>query len=191
MKIQRLDIQFRVLIMDFLHNLADDKPPIGWIPVSNDSHFYPASHMGISNFGANKRRMQAMTAVSGRRSRLATIHCHKSLPVAHIEKEPWTKVTRFECSREGEKMDQFYIYPIEAETDNNIPDRYEIYVNGDYIGTKLNGLNPNLFEDIDHFLYEQGFREYDVAIDGDLFKINTLNDNPELKEVLHIYLQSR
>ncbi len=70
-------------------------------------------------------------------------------------------------------------------------DRYEIYVNGDFVGFKpLLTQNASL-EDVDSFLHEQGFKAFDAEATGDHYNIQTEAEDDKLKQALHVYLQTR
>lgn len=71
-----------------------------------------------------------------------------------------------------------------------IDDCYEVYVNNDFIGQKkLYNQNEDIF-DLEEFLQEQGISGFETKLDGDHFVIVDASDQPNLKEVLHLYLQS-
>ncbi|CAG9620072.1 hypothetical protein [Sutcliffiella rhizosphaerae] len=70
-------------------------------------------------------------------------------------------------------------------------DRYEIYVNGDFVGQKYL-LSPR--EDVTsvyEFLHTHGYYDFLSNIDGDHFHIETTKKERELKHALQIYLNSR
>ncbi|MFC7391923.1 hypothetical protein [Scopulibacillus cellulosilyticus] len=70
-------------------------------------------------------------------------------------------------------------------------DRYDVYVNGDYVGMKKLFSGNETIDDINDFLTENGFSSYQAVCDGDYYRIYT-NQYPEaLKEILSFHLQSR
>lgn len=69
-------------------------------------------------------------------------------------------------------------------------DRYEIYVNDDFVGYKtLLNRNDDL-QDVDDFLHQQGVQNFKTLQDGDHYKIETL-DAKRARDVLSVYCQNR
>ena len=69
-------------------------------------------------------------------------------------------------------------------------DRYEIYVNDDFIGYKsLHNVSDQL-SDVDDFLKSQGIEGFHSQLEGDHYYIN--GENAErIKDVLSVYCQNR
>lgn len=70
-------------------------------------------------------------------------------------------------------------------------DRYDVYVNGDFVGQKTL-LSPR--EDVtsvNEFLHTQGYNDFITHLDGDHYNIQTTKRENELKQALQIYLFSR
>lgn len=71
-------------------------------------------------------------------------------------------------------------------------DRYEVYVNQDFIGQKkIYSPIENIF-DLEDFLREQGISDFQFQLDGNHFYITEITPLQEAyaKEMLHIYLQN-
>lgn len=75
----------------------------------------------------------------------------------------------------------------------NKQDRYDIYVNKDYVGQKMMFAQNEEIYDVEDFLKEQGVNDFQTELDGDHFHFQTDNDaeSQAMKEVLGVYLQSR
>ncbi|HLO12405.1 MAG TPA: hypothetical protein VK190_09245 [Pseudoneobacillus sp.] len=69
-------------------------------------------------------------------------------------------------------------------------DRYEIYVNNDFVGYKALHNVTDTLEDIDDFLKSQGINEFQSKLDGDHYHING-NENGKIKDILNVYCQNR
>lgn len=71
-------------------------------------------------------------------------------------------------------------------------DRYDVYVNGEFVGHKTLLTQSESINDVNDFLQAQGFRQVDGKLDGDHYDIHVEGeDSSHVKEALHIYLQSR
>jgi hypothetical protein len=69
-------------------------------------------------------------------------------------------------------------------------DRYEIYVNNDFVGYKtLYNATDNL-SDVDDFVRNQGIQHFRSQLEGDHYYIET-EDQVRAKDVLHVYCQNR
>jgi capsule polysaccharide export protein KpsE/RkpR len=80
----------------------------------------------------------------------------------------------------------------DSETKMN-HDRYDIYVNKDYVGQKtVLGQNEDIF-DLEDFLKEQGISGFQSELEGDHFHLTSPDDSSatNMKDVLNVYLQSR
>lgn len=81
------------------------------------------------------------------------------------------------------------LYPSEENEVKLNHDRYEVYVNGDFLGYKmLFGYNEDV-QDIDDFIKEQGIHHFHAKVDGDHYLIESEEDE-ELKGILSVYLES-
>jgi hypothetical protein len=69
-------------------------------------------------------------------------------------------------------------------------DRYEIYVNNDFIGYKslLNASDD--LSDVDDFLKSQGINEFQSQLNGDHYHISA-SETERIKDVLNVYCQNR
>jgi hypothetical protein len=69
-------------------------------------------------------------------------------------------------------------------------DRYEIYVNNDFIGHKslLNASDD--LSDVDDFLKSQGIHDFQSQLDGDHYHISA-SEAERIKAVLNVYCQNR
>ncbi|WP_442599584.1 hypothetical protein [Neobacillus sp. D3-1R] len=69
-------------------------------------------------------------------------------------------------------------------------DRYEIYVNEDFVGYKSLHNVSDQISDVDDFIKSQGIVEFKGQLEGDHYYIN--GENPErLKDILSIYCRNR
>lgn len=69
-------------------------------------------------------------------------------------------------------------------------DRYEIYVNDDFVGYKsLHNVSDQL-SDVDDFLKSQGIQGFQSLLEGDHYYISGENTE-RLKDVLSVYCQNR
>ncbi|MFC5465726.1 hypothetical protein [Lederbergia graminis] len=71
-------------------------------------------------------------------------------------------------------------------------DRYQLYVNGDYIGDKtLKNMSDNL-SDVDSFLKNKGFRQFKSQLEGDHYNIEASTDEAEgISDALFVYVNNR
>ncbi|QFT90992.1 hypothetical protein FIU87_20290 [Bacillus sp. THAF10] len=70
-------------------------------------------------------------------------------------------------------------------------DRYEVYVNGDFVGQKNLLSHKEDVTSVNEFLEAQGYHNYLSNINGDHYYIQTEKREHELKQALQIYLNSR
>ncbi|WP_027408077.1 hypothetical protein [Anoxybacteroides tepidamans] len=74
----------------------------------------------------------------------------------------------------------------------NTHERYEVYVNGDFVGYKILSKQNEELVDLEDFLHKQGFSEAKAHIDKSHYEIKTDKDSAErIKKVLEMYLQQR
>jgi hypothetical protein len=69
-------------------------------------------------------------------------------------------------------------------------DRYEIYVNNDFIGYKSLMNTSDDLSDVDDFLKSQGIKEFQSQLDGDHYHISA-SETERIKDVLSVYCQNR
>jgi hypothetical protein len=69
-------------------------------------------------------------------------------------------------------------------------DRYEIYVNGDFVGYKTLFNVSDYLSDVDNFIKSQGNIEFKSQLDGDHYNIQT-EESERIKEILDVYCQNR
>jgi transcriptional regulator of NAD metabolism len=70
-------------------------------------------------------------------------------------------------------------------------DRYEVYVNGDFVGQKCLLSTREDVTSVNEFLHAQGYNDFLSNIDGDHYHIQTTKKERELKQALQIYLHTR
>lgn len=70
-------------------------------------------------------------------------------------------------------------------------DRYDVYVNEDYIGQKFLLTAQESVQDIDDFLKNEGINHFDSYVDGDHYYIKAGEAKQRVEEVLKVYLQNR
>jgi hypothetical protein len=69
-------------------------------------------------------------------------------------------------------------------------DRYEIYVNNDFIGYKSLMNTSDELSDVDDFLKSQGINEFQSQLNGDHYYISG-SEAERIKDVLNVYCQNR
>ncbi|ESU30904.1 hypothetical protein G3A_19770 [Bacillus sp. 17376] len=70
-------------------------------------------------------------------------------------------------------------------------DKYDVFVNDDFVGQKsLKDQGENL-SDIDDFLRQQGISDFTASLDGDHYKIKTDGSNAEIAGALNVYFNNR
>ncbi|OAS82977.1 MULTISPECIES: hypothetical protein [Metabacillus] len=70
-------------------------------------------------------------------------------------------------------------------------DRYDVYVNQDYIGQKYLLSAQESVQDIDDFLRNEGYSNFQSYLDGDHYYIKAVNNEHDVANVLKVYLQNR
>ncbi|TCP20956.1 hypothetical protein EV207_1476 [Scopulibacillus darangshiensis] len=95
-------------------------------------------------------------------------------------------------------MDNNPFYPFHYDHDEQDesgwekgPERYDVYVNNDFVGIKPLFAQNDRIQDLSDFINEQGISAFQASIDEGNYLIHTDEQFDQLKEVLTIYLQSR
>lgn len=71
-------------------------------------------------------------------------------------------------------------------------DRYEVYVNNDFLGYKSLKAQNEEITGIDSFLYNQGITSFTSALDGNHYNIQANGaDATNIKNALNVYFQNR
>lgn len=69
-------------------------------------------------------------------------------------------------------------------------DRYEVYVNNDFVGYKTLFNESDRLADVDDFLKSQGVLNFSSELDGDHYKIKA-DESSRVKDILNVYCQNR
>jgi hypothetical protein len=85
--------------------------------------------------------------------------------------------------------DRFHMGMLNHST--NSSDRYDVYVNQDFIGQKLLLTAQESVHDIDDFLKSEGYRNFQSYADGDHYYIRAVENEQDVANVLKVYLQNR
>ncbi|WP_085522570.1 hypothetical protein [Tuberibacillus sp. Marseille-P3662] len=82
---------------------------------------------------------------------------------------------------------------LEESLDDEGHDRYDVYVNDDFVGIKSLMATNDRIDDLNEFLQEEGFQHFNTEASGGHFHIQSENEAnvDSMKDVLHVYLQSR
>jgi hypothetical protein len=72
-------------------------------------------------------------------------------------------------------------------------DRYDVYVNGEFVGHKTLLTQSEDITDVNDFLQAQGYQQFQANIEGDHYELQVEDEgiSSEMKEALQIYLQNR
>lgn len=70
-------------------------------------------------------------------------------------------------------------------------DRYDVYVNQDFIGQKYLLTAQESVHDIDDFLMNEGYNNFQSYLDGDHYYIKAVENEHDVANVLKVYLQNR
>ncbi|MFC0272409.1 hypothetical protein ACFFIX_13290 [Metabacillus herbersteinensis] len=70
-------------------------------------------------------------------------------------------------------------------------DRYDVYVNQDYVGQKLILTSQEEVHDIDDFLENEGFKNFESTLDGDHYYVKATQNERAVADTLKVYLQNR
>lgn len=87
----------------------------------------------------------------------------------------------------------FSIRGVEQDTAKLSEDRYEVFVEEDYIGDKSMYAQNEDFHAICDFLEKQGFSNVEVELDGDHIVVHTDSHSQanEMRKALEVYLNNR
>lgn len=72
-------------------------------------------------------------------------------------------------------------------------DRYDVYVNGEFVGHKVLLTQSEDITDVNDFLKVQGFKGFEGRLNGDHYDLQVQDgqSSQDMREALQIYLQSR
>ncbi|MEH7302793.1 hypothetical protein [Neobacillus drentensis] len=70
-------------------------------------------------------------------------------------------------------------------------DRYDVYVNDNFVGHKALKTQGEELSDIDDFLRNQGFNSFSTSLDGDHYTIQANEQMDDIANALSIYFQNR
>lgn len=70
-------------------------------------------------------------------------------------------------------------------------DRYEVFVNGDKVGEKIQRTQVEDPEYLEIYLNENGFEGFEYEVVGDHIEIRASEDSGQMKEILSSYLSIR
>jgi len=93
---------------------------------------------------------------------------------------------------------QDHVYPVGAffnDGDKDVKlneDRYEVFVNGEFVGHKTLLNQNDSVKDIDDFLKNKGFHSFETNLEGDHYQIHANGeDQGNMKDTLEVYFQNR
>jgi hypothetical protein len=70
-------------------------------------------------------------------------------------------------------------------------DRYEVFVNGNFVGHKSLKTPGEQLSDIDGFLQSQGLNNFSSSLDGDHYQIETNGQDGDITNALSVYFNNR
>jgi hypothetical protein len=93
----------------------------------------------------------------------------------------------------GGYNDVFAFDEIESGADSKLnEDRYEVFVNQEFVGHKTLLNQGDHLSDIDHFLKSQGISSIKASLDGDHYLIETSQeDRTKASDALKVYFNNR
>lgn len=97
----------------------------------------------------------------------------------------------------GDNVDGFPVVPpmfVGGEGEGHTKlhmDRYEVFVNGDKVGEKIQRTQVEDPDYLESYLRENGFEGFDYEVVGDHIEINAEEDSNQMKEILSSYLSIR
>lgn len=81
----------------------------------------------------------------------------------------------------------------DQDTTKLFEDRYEVFVEGKYVGDKTLYAQNEDFHDVADFLEKQGFQNVEVELNGDHILVHADNSSEaeKMRQALEIYLSNR
>lgn len=81
----------------------------------------------------------------------------------------------------------------DQDTTKLFEDRYEVFVEGKYVGDKTLYTEKENFHDVADFLEKQGFQNVEVELNGDHILVHADNSGEaeKMRQALEIYLSNR
>ena len=71
-------------------------------------------------------------------------------------------------------------------------DSYRVYVNNDFVGSKVLYTQVEKIEDINKYLQNQGFNDFNTKLDGNRYSIRSEGTEAKhMKDTLQVYLHNR
>lgn len=71
-------------------------------------------------------------------------------------------------------------------------DSYRVYVNNDYVGSKVLYSQIEKIEDLNKYLQNQGFNDFNTKLDGNHYSIHAEETEAKhMKETLQVHLHNR
>ena len=71
-------------------------------------------------------------------------------------------------------------------------DSYRVYLNNDYVGSKVLYSQIEKIEDLSRYLQNQGFNDFNTKLDGNHYSIHAEGlDAKHMKETLQVHLHNR
>jgi hypothetical protein len=80
---------------------------------------------------------------------------------------------------------------INAEDEKLNHDRYEVYVNDDFLGNKTLFNQGDKLSDVDDFLKINGFKNFSSSLEGDHYYIKPFENDGEITKALDVYFKNR
>jgi hypothetical protein len=89
-----------------------------------------------------------------------------------------------------------FFHAFRPENKNNdqvklIDDRYDVFVNGTFVGHKRLNTKAESLTDIDDFLKQQGITEFNSKLDRDKYIIVANGKTNQIKDILEVYFNNR
>ncbi|MCD8509434.1 MAG: hypothetical protein LRY73_05815 [Bacillus sp. (in: Bacteria)] len=90
----------------------------------------------------------------------------------------------------------FILAGTQISEENNVKlneDRYELYVNNDYVGSHTMFLQKEDANAVSDFLHAQGFRHVNLEVNGDHIIVHTdsQEEAQQMERALEVYVQNR
>ncbi|WP_456271027.1 hypothetical protein [Bacillus sp. AK031] len=80
---------------------------------------------------------------------------------------------------------------ISAEEGKLNHDRYEVYVNDDFLGNKTLLNQGDKLSDVDDFLKSNGYSTFSSLLEGDHYYIKPYEQQSEITKALEVYFKNR